>query len=692
MDVEDFMNNKEMITQYLKKYYGSDSSFREGQLEAIEAVLGSKRTLVVQKTGWGKSLVYFLATRILRDNHRGATIVISPLLSLMNNQIEAANKFNLNAVTINSNNEEDWKEIITDIINDKVDVLFISPERLGNKDFTNQVLSKMEKNIGLLVVDEAHCISDWGHDFRPDYRRIVRIVQSLPQNIPLLATTATANNRVVEDIKMQLGNDLTILRGELTRQSIAIDVIVLKDQAERLAWLYENINRLPGTGIIYCLTTADCDLVAGWLSRKRIKAESYYSSLGNDERIIREQKLINDEIKVLVASVALGMGFDKPNIGFVVHFQRPGNVVAYYQQIGRAGRNLESSYAILLCGQEDEEIVEYFINAAFPTQDEMQHVVEILERTDGLKVKQIQSYLDMKAGRIEKCLKFLEIEGVIYKEGSTYHRSLNPWTPNLEYAKAITKIRKYELQRMNDYIETDQCYMEFIAHELDDIGARACGKCSNCVDELLPRTIEPQNIAEAIQYIRSNYLTIEPRKQWPVGIFDKITMPQGQRMEEGLVLSMYGDAGWGKLVRDGKYRDGNFSDELVKASAELLKHRMEEWQIDVIVAIPSLNRPNLVSNFAKRLAKELGVEYQDIIYKKENTPQQKTFQNGFYQCQNAMRGFGLKNSIKGNILMVDDMVDSRWTFAYCAYLLKQGENYKDNKVYPFALAKTAGKE
>lgn len=680
----------EIIIKYLKKYYGSESNFREGQLEAIKAVLQKKRALVVQKTGWGKSLVYFLATRILRDNHSGPTIVISPLLSLMNNQMEAARKFKLNAVTINSNNKEEWDTVTENIIANKVDVLFISPERLGNKEFIDQVLSKMERNIGLLVIDEAHCISDWGHDFRPDYRRIIRIVQRLPQNVPLLATTATANDRVIKDIKMQLGDNLTILRGALTRESISIDVIRLNDQAERLAWLYENINRLPGTGIIYCLTTADCDLVSRWLRSKGIVAESYYSGLGHDERIIKEQKLINNQIKVLVASVALGMGFDKPDIGFVIHFQRPGNVVAYYQQIGRAGRNLKKAYAILLCGKEDQDIAEYFINSAFPTQDEMQHIVEVLERADGLKAKQIQSYLDMKAGRIEKGLKFLEIEGVIYKEGTTYYRSVNPWQPNPEYAKAITAIRRQELQRMEDYTQTDGCYMEFIARELDDKEAKPCGRCSNCLHKGLSRDVDIINVVDAIQYIRSNYMKIEPRKQWPSGIFPTMTIPQEYRMETGLVLSTYGDAGWGKIVRNGKYKDGYFSDALVDASAKLLKKKMQEWEIDVVVGVPSLNRPTLVPNFAERLAKQLGISYKQLIYKKENTPEQKTFENSFYQCQNVMRGFGLREHIKGNILIVDDMVDSKWTLTYCAYLLKQ--QYPTNKVYPFALAKTAGKE
>lgn len=677
------------ITLYLKQYYGPDATFREGQHEAIQSVLQSNRALVVQKTGWGKSLVYFLATRILRDAGRGPTIVISPLLSLMNNQIESANKFKLRSVTINSNNTDEWDSVQHQLVTNQVDVLFISPERLANQDFVTNVLYRIEQNIGLMVIDEAHCISDWGHDFRPDYRRIVRIVNRLPINVPLLATTATANDRVVEDIKQQLGQQLVTLRGELTRESLMIDMIHLGDQAERLAWLCENLNTLPGTGIIYCLTKGDCDLVANWLNSKGIDVEAYHAGFNSEERNLKEQKLIHNDTKALVATVALGMGFDKPDIGFVIHFQRPGNVIAYYQQIGRAGRNLSNAHAILLCGDEDDEIAEYFINSAFPTQAEMQEIVQVLANSNGLTRTQIEGYLNMKAGRIEKCIKFLEIDGAIYKSGSKYHRSANPWQPNLEYSEAITTIRKNELQRMNDYIHTDQCYMAFIAQELDDHTAKACGKCGNCRHIELSKQVKKEHVAEAIRFIRSNYLTIEPRRKWPMGIFDKTTFPTDFRMEPGLVLSSYGDAGWGKIVRDGKYRNNHFSDELVTASYQLLKDKVTEWQIDYIVSIPSMRRPELVQRFAQRLANQLSIPYLDVIYKKQETYEQKKCENSYYQCANVMNGFDLKHRISGNILIIDDMVDSRWTFTYCAYLLRtNGAGY----VYPFALSKTSGTE
>ena len=344
---------REQAEELLKTMLGEDTAFRDGQWEAIELVVAQKeRTLLVQRTGWGKSIVYFIATGLLRAEGKGITLLISPLLSLMRNQIEMAERIGTRAVTINSNNPEEWDAVKADLQSNKCDILLISPERLASSEF-NEFLASIPGNIGMLVIDEAHCISDWGHDFRPDYRRIVGIIENLPAGIPVLATTATANDRVVNDIREQLGYDLKILRGPLARESLRIQTIALRDQAERLVWLAENIPRLPGTGIIYCLTVTDCSRVATWLKSRGLNVYEYHAKLDKGDRIDREQRLINNEVKALVATVALGMGFDKPDLGFVIHYQRPGSLVAYYQQIGRAGRNLDNAYAILLSGGED---------------------------------------------------------------------------------------------------------------------------------------------------------------------------------------------------------------------------------------------------------------------------------------------------------------------------------------------------
>lgn len=680
--------------------FGENACFKDGQWEAIESVLINKRALVVQKTGWGKSAVYFIATKFLREQGKGPTILISPLLSLMSNQIESAEKLGLKAASINSNNRSKWSDIKNKLVENQYDILLVSPERLGNKEFIDNVLSEIKESIGMFVVDEAHCISDWGHDFRPDYRRILKIIQSLPSNIPLLATTATANDRVIADIKEQLGAGLNILRGPLARESLRIQTIKLNNQAERLAWLFENLNRFDGTGIIYCLTKNDCNLVAKWLRSKGINALEYHALLSknNEENAIlrkeREKMLMKNEVKALVATVALGMGFDKPDIGFVVHYQRPGSIVAYYQQIGRAGRGIDNAYAILLNGKEDDEIQEYFINSAFPTIQEMQQIVCLIEEADeGISKNKILSGVNLKAGRVDKCLKFLEIDGIIYKDKTSYFRSTNEWIPDVKRGKEITELRYEELNKMREYVDTKECYMKFIANELNDPYAHNCGKCSNCLGEKwFSNNVEKMNVLDAVKFIKGGFLEIQPRKQWPdksISPTEKIAIPLDRRIENGIALCSYGDSGWGQLVRKGKYKDNYFNDELVEASYKLLKNKVKEWNIEWVTSIPSLRRPTLVNSFSERLASRLDLYYEAVVCKKQQTPEQKTFENGNMQAKNAFDGFGLNEVYQGNVLIIDDMVDSRWTFAVVGYLLKE-EGV--GQVYPFALAVTSGLE
>lgn len=387
----------------------STADFRAGQWEAIAELIDKRsRLLVVQRTGWGKSIVYFLATRLLRDQGAGCTLLISPLLALMRNQISAAQRIGVKAQTINSSNPEEWEFVKSQLLAGEIDILLISPERLANEEFRQNILLPISQRIGLFVVDEAHCISDWGHDFRPDYRRIVRILQGLPKNIPVLATTATANNRVVDDIIAQIGSNLRVVRGDLTRKSLYLQNIILSSPAARMAWLSQYLPNLPGSGIIYTLTVKDADRVANWLKIQGINAKAYHSNLDNDARVALEDELLHNEIKALVATTALGMGFDKPDLGFVIHYQRPGSVVHYYQQVGRAGRAVDKAYGILLSGDEDDEITNYFINTAFPPQIHTEQVLNVLNQAkDGCSVAQLEQELNISRGQIDKVLKLL---------------------------------------------------------------------------------------------------------------------------------------------------------------------------------------------------------------------------------------------------------------------------------------------
>lgn len=683
------------LLRELKHAYGEEADFREGQREAVQGVLDGKRMLVVQKTGWGKSLVYFLATKIMRKRSKGITLIISPLVVLMDNQIASADRLGLRVEAIHSENTDRWKEIVEGLENDQVDALIVSPERLANENFKKLISTGVLK-IFLFVVDEAHCISDWGHDFRPDYRRIVDIIQRLPSNVPVLATTATANDRVVEDIKSQLGEGLQVSRGSLMRESLEIQAMDLRTKEDRLAWILEHIGELPGTGIIYCLTVNDCHLVHKWLSANNIPSECYYADvekdgLGNKKAI--EERFLKNRIKALVATVAFGMGYDKPDIGFVIHFQKPGNLVAYYQQIGRAGRGIDRAPTILLSGEEDEEIHKYFIESAFPTEDLMVEIVGALRAKPdpGLKQADLEQIINMKSTKIAACLKYLTVEGAIEKKDSYYCNMSPGWKPDTDRSKTVTETRWRELEQMDDFVHTRACYMKYIADVLDDVHAAECGRCANCQGHpLISEEVPLDALTKAQQFIKRDFNVIKPRKLWP----ERTRIPENRLCGEGRVLSNYGDAGWGRIVIEGKYETNpsHFDDRLVEASAELLRGFVAEHDIRWVTSIPSLRRPLLVPDFARRLAEALCLPYEEVIEKVQNTRCQKYLNTSFLQHSNADSSFAvkrpLKETLQGNVLLVDDMVDSGWTFTVCGYKLREQGS---GMVYPFALANSAGR-
>ncbi len=682
----------------LRQMLGPDADFRAGQWEAIEkVVIERQRVLVIQRTGWGKSLVYFLATKLLREQGAGPALLISPLLALMRNQIEMANRIGVRAATINSSNREVWDTVEESLASGSCDLLLVSPERLNNPRFQS-LLSKIAGGVGLFVVDEAHCISDWGHDFRPDYRRIVRILRNLPRGVPVLGTTATANDRVIADVQAQLGPGLTVLRGPLARASLRLQNIQLSDQSERLAWLVENLSRLPGTGIIYCLTRADTERVARWLRLNDFRVEAYHA--GNDASMDREEleeALINNEIKALVATVALGMGFDKPDLGFVIHFQRPGSVVAYYQQVGRAGRAVSEAYGVLMSGREDDEIQDYFIGSAFPPARTMSEILGVIEESDQLSFYEILSRVNVSNAMTAKALKLLEIDGAVAADTESrtkrYFRTLNPWEPNAERIEQVTRLRREELAQMQTYVGHTGCLMEFLARALDDPSAKPCGKCANCSGTHLSARVSPMLLLEAIEFLRRDSVVIEPRKRWPRGLFPNqtLTIPAEERNAPGRALCYYGDAGWGELVRHGKYVDRHFSNDLVRASADLILSR---WQPDPppawVTAIPSRRHPQLVPGFAERLANALGLRFVPALARAEDAPPQKTMANSIMQVRNVHGTLTMSvDALPGPALLVDDIVDSGWTVTLAGWLLR---THGSGMVYPFALARATARK
>src|SRR6478752_4475515 len=520
---------------HLATMFGAGATFRQGQREAIEAVVeDGSRTLVVQRTGWGKSLVYWIATRVRRDEGHGPTLVVSPLLSLMRNQIEAAERLGLRAVTINSANRDDWLDIERDLAGDRIDVLFVSAQRFANEDFNARLLPGIRRSIGMFVVDEAHCISDWGHEFVPDYRRIGRLLPSLGPDVPVLGTTATANDRVVEDVAKQLG-DVVVIRGPLARDTLDLDAIPLRDQAERLAWLAEHLPGMPGAGIVYCLTVADTQRVSGWLRGRAIDARPYNADIAPEEREALEQDLLANRLKALVATVALGMGFDKPDLGFVVHYQRPGSPIAYYQQVGRAGRAVERAYGILLSGREDDAIAEYFLSTAFPPTARMQEILAALEGVDSATIRGLQAQVNLPYGQIEKALKLLEVDGAVAKDRGRFVRTAMPWEQDEAWVAGVIEARRRELASMQAYVDTTECRMEFLGRLLNDPVAGPCGHCANDGGVRWPRTVDEGIVRDAVAFLRRDVRGIDPRRQWPEAT--KIGKPN----EIGRAMCMLGD-------------------------------------------------------------------------------------------------------------------------------------------------------
>ena len=664
------------------------AELRPSQLEAITTLARDRRrVLLVQRTGWGKSAVYFITTKLLREQGAGPTLLVSPLLALMRNQIDAAARMGLRAATLNSSNVDEWAEVHRAIDDDEVDVLLVSPERFANAGFRAEVLPVVSPRSGLLVVDEAHCISDWGHDFRPDYRRIVAVLDVLPAGVPVLCCTATANDRVVADIEHQLGDDLAVLRGPLARDGLALHVLDLPAQAQRLAWLAERIPGLPGTGIVYCLTVRDTAIVAGWLQANGIDAVAYSGGDDDEHRAAVERRLLANDVKVVVATSALGMGFDKPDLAFVVHYQAPGSSIAYYQQVGRAGRGLDESLGVLLRGAEDVDIQDWFISMAFPPPDVTDRVLGYLADTPGLVgLADLEKQVNLGRSRLQVLMKVLEVEGAVEATGQKYRRTSEPWHYDEARIAGVTAQRRAEQQQMRDYAATSGCRMAFLQRLLDDPTPADCGRCDNCRGRSLAGA-SPALIDAARRHLCDAPLAIEPRKQWPFRVDDSTKIPVDQRVEDGRSLCRAGDGGWSDLVRHGQ-RDGHWDDELVDAAATFVSAWRPTPAPTWVTWVPSLRRPTANPRLAQALAARLGLPAVDVVTKFRETKPQRQMANSAQQVNNVGGAFEVPGPLPdGPVLLVDDTVASRWTLTTVGSLLRQAGC---PAVHPFVLADTSG--
>ncbi|WP_246646119.1 RecQ family ATP-dependent DNA helicase [Nonomuraea ceibae] len=694
IDAPDAGMLREEAEEKLRALAGEHARLRDDQWKAIEAlVVDRRRVLVVQRTGWGKSAVYFVATALLRELGEGPTVIVSPLLALMRNQIAAAERAGIRAVTINSANPEAWEEVYGQVADGLVDVLLVSPERLNNPDFRDNVLPELAESAGLVVVDEAHCISDWGHDFRPDYRRLATLFEELPPGIPVLATTATANARVTRDVAEQMGEDTLVLRGPLERESLHLSVVRLPSAEQRLAWLAQTLHELPGSGIVYTLTVAAAHEIASYLREQGHEVAAYSGQTDPAERLAAEEALLNNKIKALVATSALGMGFDKPDLGFVVHVGAPQSPVAYYQQVGRAGRGVERAEVILLPGTEDRDIWAYFTSLAFPPEPVVRTVLETLAERGVMSTQALETAVDLSRSRLEMMLKVLDVDGAVRRVKGGWESTGEEWSYDAERYSRIAAERKAEQDAMLGYLTTTDCREEYLRRRLDDEAARPCGRCDNCTG----RHRSPEIAAGAVETARERLsrpgVDIEARKQWPTGLADlsgRIKPELGA--EPGRALGRLTDIGWGHRLRElFAGADGPMADDMFAAVVKVLS--AWEWRERpvAVVNVPSASRPLLVRGFAERLAQVGRLSYLGELGYRSGPPGQQF--NSAKRVQAVRATLAMPREVGaavaacgGPVLLIDDRVDTGWTMTLAAALVRHAGA---PAVLPLVLATTS---
>ncbi|MCW3812853.1 DEAD/DEAH box helicase [Micromonospora sp. DR5-3] len=717
---------RERAEAVLRRLAGEHARLREDQWRAIEAlVVDRRRVLCVQRTGWGKSAVYFVATALLRQvgaagpaadmggEAAGPTVIVSPLLALMRNQVGSAARAGIRARTINSANLDEWDEITAEIHAGAVDVLLISPERLNNPDFRDGVLPKLAATTGLLVVDEAHCVSDWGHDFRPDYRRLRTFLGNLPERTPVLATTATANARVTADVAEQLGTELTapaaqrpdvlVLRGTLDRESLRLGVVDLPSPAHRLGWLADHLDGLPGSGIIYTLTVAAAGETAEFLRARGWQVAAYTGQADDADRRAAEQDLLDNKIKALVATSALGMGFDKPDLGFVVHLGAPPSPIAYYQQVGRAGRAVEHAEVLLLPGAEDAAIWRYFASLAFPPEQQVRAVLAALHTDRPMSTQALEPIVDLRRTRLELMLKVLDVDGAVRRVRGGWLATGEPWVYDEPRLRRVAQARTAEQQAMLGYASTTGCRMRYLRECLDDSGAGDCGRCDNCAGQVVGPEVSDAALTAAQTFLGRPGVAIAPKKLWPtgldaVGVPLKGRIPPAEQALPGRAVGRLSDLGWGGRLRGlvgPDAADGPVPDDVAAAVVEVLKawaHGDDPWprRPVAVVAVDSRTHPALVGSLAERIATVGRLPLLGRVARTGPSGSAGPRGNSAQRVRALHDAFALPDELAdalaglaGPVLLVDDLVDSGWTMTMVARLLRRAGA---PEVLPLALA------
>ncbi len=670
---------RERAEEHLRRLVGRDDVvLHDDQWAAIEALaVDRRRALVVQRTGWGKSAVYFVATLLLREQGSGPTVIVSPLLALMRNQIAAAERAGIRAVTINSTNIEQWQPIQEQIAAGEVDVLLVSPERLNNPGFRDSVLPRLTAATGLLVVDEAHCISDWGHDFRPDYRRIRTLLGELPDGIPVLATTATANARVTSDVAEQMGEGVLVLRGSLDRESLRLGVVRLNTPQKRLGWLAQHLDELHGSGIIYCLTVAATQEVAEHLRAHGHAVAAYSGQTEPTERLALEQDLLDGRVKALVATSALGMGFDA-SLGFVINLGAPPSPVAYYQQVGRAGRGTDEATVVLVPQAEDRDIWRYFASLAFPREELVRQTLAALEDSPTpLSTPTLETYVELTRTRLETMLKVLDVDGAVRRVQGGWESTGVPWQYDAERYQRVTEARQREQDAMLTYLDTDQCRMQFLRQQLDDPEAVPCGRCDNCGGLELATAVSEREVEQAEERLSRPGVLVQPRKMWP-GALTNLGLDLkgriGDPAEEGRAVARLTDLGHGQALRE-LFREGAGDGPVPTALARAVVDVLNDWRphVDAIVHVESARRPTLTRDLAEGMSRFLKkpVVGRWAIVDDSVVPGQGSM-NSAQRVAAVSRRYALEaEPLDGaSVLLVDDLVGTGWTLTVAAQSLR----------------------
>ena len=685
------------LTQHIRALAGPDATPRPEQVAAVTAVVANRqRTLLVARTGFGKSAVYFSATRMLRDRGWGPTVVVSPLLALMRDQVAAARTLGLRAETINSSNLDAWGEIEQQVGADEIDLLLISPERLANAGFRARVFTSLLERPFALVCDEAHCISDWGHDFRPDYLRLRHLISQLPAWTPVLATTATANQRVTDDVALQLGADTLVLRTSLDRASLHLRSIDLDTDAERLAWLTEHMPQLEGSGIIYCLTQQQAEQTAEWLAERGHRVAAYTGATDNDRRLALEDALRTNELDALVATSALGMGFDKPDLAFVIHLGLPPTPVAYYQQIGRAGRAIERAEVIAVPRPvEDAAVWRWFEQVSLPPEATCREVLRQLTADQPTSLGVLETVVNLGRSRLTTLLKILEVDGAIRHVRGGYELADPNWTYDHDKADRLRALRRQEADEMLAYGPLGTCRLRFLREALDDPEADDCGRCDSCRGDRTAPRVDPSVVAAASALLRGGDVIVEPRRQWPSGLDElRGRIPPEAQAQPGRALCRRGDGGWDRVVQQLLDADDPVvTEDMLGAIAGILRRWDWPARPTWICPLPSRRRGLLIDRVATGLGQLGKLPVHRGLHRMTDGGWQADQHNSAHQVGNVWGHLAVADpelppsAVRtGPVLLVDDEADSRWTLTVAAQLLTQAGT---GPVLPFVLRLTS---